>query len=259
MKKKVINKIGFLDSGLGGLTILKKFLEYTPSNYLYLADIKNIPYGQKTPEQLKKIALANVDFLLLQGVEAIIIACHTLTAHTIDYLRARYPELPIIGVIKPVIQSLCDISAKKIGIIATTATIQSNIYYDLLQSLNQFESIFQQACPDLVPLIEAYPMNQSAIKNKLIEYLQSLKKENIDCLILGCTHYSLIKYYISELLPDCLIIGAERQMVDYSSYYFSIKNIPKLNCDIFVTQYSNAFEQNCLYILGDKIQICKIK
>ena len=242
-------KIGLIDSGLGGLTVLKELVYTYPAEYIYLADTKNLPYGEKTQGHLREIAIDNVAFLLSQNVEVIVIACHTLSAVSLAFLKETYPHITFYDVIQPVIQKAVLVSqAGSIGILGTTATVQSGWHKNLLLSYNPSLQISEQACPDLVPLIEQFPCNESLIDDKLKTYLASMIKAEVDTLILGCTHYPLVQKNIKKIIGDSInMVSAEQEI------FSSFKQKDALNfssVSIFTTKYSAEFELHCQAILS---------
>ncbi|MBI4779383.1 glutamate racemase, partial [Candidatus Falkowbacteria bacterium] len=188
--------IGVFDSGFGGLTVLKEFLRVLPYyNYIYLGDNARAPYGNKSDEAVYNYTREAVDFLFKQGCELIIIACHTASAKALrkiqqEYLPEKHPDKRVLGVVVPMVEEAVNLSRyHKLGVIGTTATINSGAYKKELEKLNDGLEIFQQACPLLVPLVEEGWTEKPEAKMILKNYLRPLKVKEIDTLILGCTHY----------------------------------------------------------------------
>lgn len=178
-------KVGIFDSGIGGLTVLKNLYKHYPNNeYIYYGDTLNLPYGTKTKEELKILATNDIDFLLSKKVDIIIIACGTVSSNCINYLNNKY-NLPIYDIISPTISYLNNSKYQNIGIIATNATIDSHIFKNNLN-----KNVYEIKTPDFVPIIENNRYNEldSTIDKYLKEY-----KDNIELLVLGCTHYPIIK------------------------------------------------------------------
>ena len=204
-------KIGAFDSGIGGTTILaavQKLLPY--EEYKYIADSKNCPYGEKSDDELKSIVTKNVEELKNWGAEIIIIACNTATTKCINYLREEYPEIKFVGT-EPAIKLAAKSNAKNILVMATPGTIASERTKSLLK-VNQREgqNITLLSCPGLADTIELnYPIQNY---QPIIEKLQELLKDQADpdVVVLGCTHYSLIKPEIEKIFPRAkLIDGAD--------------------------------------------------
>ena len=193
-------KIGILDSGIGGLTVLSSLLKKCPNHeYIYYGDTKNLPYGNKSIDELKKLASNIIEFLLEKKVDMIVIACGTVSSNLTSYLKEKY-NVKIIDIISPTINYLYNSDYKNIGVIATQATINSKIF-----STNINKNIKEVACPMFVPFIENNKKEE--LNNYFKEYLNELKY--CDLIVLGCTHYSLIKKEINEYLNIMLLDMSE--------------------------------------------------
>jgi len=185
-------RIGVFDSGIGGLTVLKRLIEEYPNNeYIYYGDTKNNPYGSKTKEELLKLSCNIIDFLLQKKVDLIVIACGTVSSNLADTLKNKY-DIKIIDIINPVINYINKSNYKKIGVIATEATVNSNIF----KSINK--DIKLVACKHFVPIIENNSYNE--LDKYINEYLRELKDR--DLIVLGCTHYPIIKDQIDKYLGE---------------------------------------------------------
>ena len=196
--------IGVFDSGLGGLTILKYFLKELPQyNYIYLGDSARAPYGNRSQDVIYNYTKEAVDFLFSKGCQIIIFACNTASSQALkkiqqEYLPKKYPNKKVLGVIIPLVEEATkNDRIKKIGVIGTKATIKSNVYAKELLKLNPKSKIFQKKAPLLVPLIEEGWIKKKETKMILKKYLRELKMEQVDALILACTHYPIL---IKELL-----------------------------------------------------------
>ena len=190
---------------LAGLTVLKEYLKIMPNeNYIYYADTKNLPYGNKTKEQIIEYAEHIVEYLIFQNVKAVVIACGTASSLAYEHLKAKY-NIPIFDIITPTISSL---KSNRIGIMATEASVKSHIWENKIHKENPDTSVFSVACPKLVPLAEKNNFNSISAKFAIKKYLKDLKKGNIDTLILGCTHYPLFRNIIEkELTNDVNIVN----------------------------------------------------
>lgn len=201
--------IGIFDSGLGGLTVLKAVASLLPNeDIVYFGDSKRTPYGSKSKETIINFSKQNVAFLLEKEVKAIVIACNTASSNAIDELKKEF-SIPFIEVIKP--GSL--VGAKvtknnKIGVIGTKATIESNAYINNITAINKNFSVYQKCCPLLVPFVEEgklwwnHPITLAIVKN----YLDELLLQDIDTLVLGCTHYPLLLETIKKVVLDKVTI-----------------------------------------------------
>lgn len=201
--------LGIFDSGLGGLTIVKEVIKALPAyQLLYFGDTARTPYGTKGRKTIIKYALEDADFLIKQGARIIVVACNSASAVALDDLRTKY-QLPIFEVITPAVQQAVKATKnKRIGIIGTRATANSQIYAQLIRQIDPAIKVFSQACPLLVPLVEEGWLNKSETKTIIKKYLAELKRQSIDTLILGCTHYPLLKGLIQPR------IGQRVELVD---------------------------------------------
>jgi glutamate racemase len=194
--------LGFFDSGVGGLTVVRAAQELLPAeDILYLGDTARLPYGSKSPETIRHFADEDVRFLISKGVKAIVVACNTATAHALPQLREQY-RVPILGVIEPGVDAaLSSPNSERIGIIATRGTIRSHAYQHALALRRTGLIIHGQATPLLVPLIEENWIDHPATRQILKSYLYPLVEKGIDTLMLACTHYPLLIPVLKELLP----------------------------------------------------------
>lgn len=224
--------IGVFDSGLGGLVVLKSFLEKLPNyNYLYLADTANLPYGEKRQSEIYSLTQKAVSFLFQQGCQLVILACNTISAEALrkiqqEWLPKHYPTRRVLGVIRPTVEVVGELTNReklKVGVLATSATVNSRAYVRELKKINPLVKISQQPAPQLVPLIEKYWGKELNFSSKLDYYLkQYLSKfpDDLDFLILGCTHYSLIYPQICQLVsPKTKIITQNKIIAEKLSDY----------------------------------------
>ena len=194
--------LGFFDSGVGGLTVVRAVQELLPAEtILYLGDTARLPYGSKSPETIRQFADEDVRFLIARGVKAIVVACNTATAHALPNLHEKY-RIPILGVIEPGVEAALSCpDAVRIGIIATRGTISSHAYQHALALRRTGLLIHGQATPLLVPLIEENWIDHPATRQVLKTYLDPLVEKGIDTLMLACTHYPLLIPVLKDLLP----------------------------------------------------------
>ncbi len=194
--------IGVFDSGLGGLSVLREIRQLMPDESLcYIADSHYAPYGEKSPAQICQRSIVCVDWLIEQGVKAVVVACNTATAAAIGPLRARY-ALPIIAM-EPAIKPAGEITRSgRVGVLATAGTLSSQKYESLLRQHARHISVINQACPGLVEIIESGDFSSVALRELLDKYLAPLRQAQIDTLILGCTHYPLIRSLITERVGE---------------------------------------------------------
>lgn len=197
--------IGVFDSGLGGLTSVRRFLQVLPGeDIIYLGDTGRVPYGSRSRETIIKYALQDAAFLYAHNIKAMVIACNTVCATALDVLRQKY-DIPVFEVVEPAVSKAAQVTKNgRIGLIGTEATIHSGAYERLLAKHAPESRVFGKACPLFVPLVEngRIHVGDTVIETVAEEYLEELKKENIDTLILGCTHYPLLSSVISKTMGD---------------------------------------------------------
>lgn len=195
--------LGFFDSGVGGLTVVRAARQLLPhEDIIYLGDTARVPYGSKSPETIRRFAAEDVQFLLTQGVKAIVVACNTATAHALPMLRETF-RVPILGVIEPGVDAvLKDLTTDRVGIIATRGTIRSHAYQHALAQRRTGLIIHAQAAPLLVPMIEEAWLDHPATEAALKTYLDPMVDKGLDALLLACTHYPLLIPTLKKFLPD---------------------------------------------------------
>lgn len=192
MGKKII---GIMDSGVGGLTVEREIAREFPGNdIIYIGDTARVPYGGRSVETIKQFSLKLLNFLLAKKVTVVVIACNTISATCLKYLQKHSP-VPVIGVIDPTVGEVLRSKINNIGIIGTKATIKSNVYSYKLKNIKSISI----ACPLFVPIVEENFIKSPATKIIIKTYLKPLKN-NVDGLILGCTHYPYLKKQIAEFL-----------------------------------------------------------
>ena len=197
--------IGVFDSGIGGLTVLQKIIETLPKeNTVYLGDTARAPYGTMSVETVLRYSFENTEFLVQKGVKAVVVACNTSTAIALTQLRDSL-SIPVIGVIEPgVRRAIKSTKNKRVGVIGTEATIQSGAYTRALKEADGTVEVYSRACPLFVPLVEEGWTDNDVVEMTVKAYLGSLKQSGIDALILGCTHYPLLKKAIREFIGNAV-------------------------------------------------------
>lgn len=205
------NKIGIFDSGVGGLTVLKSLSDkYKCIDYIYIGDNKYCPYGDKTKEELLNYAKRIVNYFIEKGISIIVIACNTSCSQTLDELKQIYKNITFIGVIDSTIDIFLKSKKNNVLVIGTSATINSNIYESKIKEKNNNIKVTNLATPKLVPLIE----NMEMTKETLNEYLKPYN--NIDSIILACTHYKLIE---KEIDKNIKVINSSDSIVNTIKNY----------------------------------------
>ena len=193
--------IGVFDSGVGGLTVAKELLRQLPfEDIVYYGDTARVPYGTKSRNTIVKFSLENAFFLLKQNVKLIVVACNTSSSVSLPALRRNF-KVPIVGVIKPgALDAVKVCRNKRIGVIATSATVRSGAYSIEISRIEPSIRVFSQPCPLLVPVAEQPLIHDKIVTDIIRYYLKNLKQKRIDTLVLGCTHYPILKNLISEVM-----------------------------------------------------------
>ena len=193
--------IGVFDSGLGGLTVVKQLMRQLPQeDIVYFGDTARVPYGTKSKESIIRFSQDNVKVLLKHKVKLIVVACNSSSSYALPLLRKRY-RLPIVDVIAPGANKVVEVTKNnKVGVIATSATIQSQSYQKAIRKRSKTIKAYTQECPLFVPLVEEGWANKSLTQDIAREYLKGIKKSGIDALILGCTHYPLLKNTLTKVM-----------------------------------------------------------
>ena len=210
--------IGFFDSGLGGLTCVRPLMKRLPEEkIIYFGDTARTPYGSKAISTIRSFSSEIAEFLVSKDVKMIVIACNTVSATCLEDLRKKFPQIPIVGIIEPAARRIADTcgSQNNVGIIGTKVTIASGAYKELIEEFNHEINLYQTPCPAYVPLIE-----EGIIRNEIMDltiryYMDDFIKTNkIDKIVLGCTHYPLIRKNLNRIYPDVEIINPSDIIVD---------------------------------------------
>lgn len=201
--------IGFLDSGVGGLSVLREAIKLMPNeHYIYFGDSKNAPYGVKKVEEIKDLTYKAVEFLIEKGAKAIVIACNTATSAAVASLRVTYPSIPIIG-IEPAVKPAVELERKgSIVIMATPLTLKEKKFKNLVSKYEDRAKIVSMPCPELVEYVESGNVNGLEVKEYLQKKFEFYKDGDIASVVLGCTHYPFVKETIKE------IVGKDVPVID---------------------------------------------
>lgn len=209
--------IGVFDSGLGGLTVLAELVRALPDEkFIYFGDTARVPYGAKSPRIIQRYSTEVADHLLQYDIKLLVIACNTATAHAEAMLRERLASrespVPVLGVIEPGVAALIKRSRnQRLGVLGTRSTIKSGEYAKrILQRLPEAQ-IFSKACPLFVPLVEEGWQDKRATRLVIQEYLSEMQREEVDTVVLGCTHYPLLKAAIQSEFPDLELVDSSRE------------------------------------------------
>ncbi len=253
-------KIGIFDSGLGGLDIAKAIIKKLPQyDYIYLGDTKNLPYGDKTFEEVYNYTEKAVDFLLKNDCAIVIVACNTASSKALrtiqqNFLPKNFPDRKVLGVIIPAVEKVMENNYKKIGMISTSGTKKSRTFDLEFEKYNEELKIKTIASPKLVPLIEANKISE--IDVVLNEYIETIKNE--ECLILGCTHYALIEDKIKNIFTGKLIVQNKiipEKLEKYLTIHQVVKRklTSKSTRTFFLTKFNENYEKLARQIYKEKI------
>jgi glutamate racemase len=201
--------LGLFDSGVGGLSVMRELMRQAPAQpVVYLADQAHTPYGQRSLAEIRALSEAVTCFLLREGAQVIVIACNTASAAALRSLRDTFPEVPFVGM-EPAIKPAAEHTRTgHVGVIATEATFQGELFASLMDRFTAGITVHTQACPELVPLVEAGELDSERTRAALQRYLRPLLEEGIDELVLGCTHYPFLRRPIEQ------VVGAGVEIVD---------------------------------------------
>lgn len=241
--------IGLFDSGVGGLTVARQIFHRMPgAKVIYYGDTARVPYGGKPAEELIYLADVITGFLIEQGADVVVDACNSTSAVALEHLKATY-HIPIIGVVEPGVRAALKATQNgKIGLLATEATVNSNMHHRQITAMNPEVVLYAQACPRFVPLIERGEIDGPGVKEVAEQYLRPLQEAGIDTLILGCTHYPFLTPVLTEIL------GPEINLVDPAG-----ETVSEL-ADIIAGQHrsSDAVPEHVFYVSGDHLHFKEI-
>ena len=206
--------IGIFDSGVGGLTVVGKIQEMlSGENLIYFGDTARVPYGTKSKETVTKFSVENVEFLMEHNVKLVIVACNTASSLSLEFLKRCF-RVPIIGVIEPGAREAVSATRNnRIGVIGTHATVSSGAYEKAIRKISPRYSVWTQACPLFVPLVEEGWADKAVTKTVTQTYLKPLKEKSVDTLIMGCTHYPILKDLLKKVMgKDVVLVDSAREV-----------------------------------------------
>ncbi|UNC90885.1 glutamate racemase [Candidatus Contubernalis alkaliaceticus] len=210
---EALKSIALLDSGVGGLTVVKEILDQLPhERIVYFGDTARMPYGPRPQEEVRKFSMQIIDFLQTQDIKLVIVACNSASAAGLPYYQQNV-KYPVIGVIEPGVRAALSYTAiKKVGVIGTDGTINSGAYEECIRRLDPQVEIYSMACPLFVLIVENNLITAKETKKVAEEYLKPLKEVGVDVLILGCTHYPLMAEVIQEVMgPKVRLISSAEE------------------------------------------------
>jgi glutamate racemase len=253
--------IGIFDSGVGGLTVFRAIEQRLPNESLiYLGDTARIPYGVRSAATIERYALECANFVRSRGVKAIVIACNTASALAANYLRSQF-ELPITGVIRPGSRRAVEATRNgHIGVIATEATVGSGAYERAMLAINDGLKIISCACPLFVPLAEEGWLNHPVTRQVAEEYLAGLRSSRVDTLVLGCTHYPILRPVIEDTMGDHIrFIDSGEAVADQIANMLEERDLirkdeqPRFE-EFFVTDSADRFRRVAERFLGRPLE-----
>lgn len=272
--------IGIFDSGLGGLTILKQIIKLLPQyHYQYLGDNARAPYGDRSSEKIYEFTKQGVEFLFKQGCALVILACNTASAVALrrlqqEWLTTNYPDRRILGIVIPTVEAVISLTTKRpkrVGVIGSRATIVSNVYGKEIEKRDAtlLATLTQKSCPLLVPFIEEGMSKNIAATMILKQYLRPLKQKQVTLLVLGCTHYAIMKKKIQSIMGRSVIVldpGSivARSFQKYLERHPEIKtrlalpHAAETRIEFFTTDISEKFQSSAARFWGKGVPIKKI-
>jgi glutamate racemase len=256
--------IGIFDSGLGGLTVVRQLRRLLPREHLvYLGDTARVPYGNKSQKTIQRFSSEDTQFLLRHRVKLVVVACNTSTALALEHLQSKF-DCPFIGVIRPGAEAAIQETRNgRIGVIGTSATIQSGAYEKQIRKLARVSRVFSKACPLFVPLVEEGCGNIQMTRCIIRHYLTPVLTHRIDTLILGCTHYPLLKSAIQQVVGRRIHLvdsaencaAAVRQFLRENQMETSHRGTGRL--ELFVTDHPFSFSKSAKVFLGERVPMAK--
>ncbi|NQY28137.1 MAG: glutamate racemase [Flavobacteriaceae bacterium] len=253
------NPIGVFDSGVGGISIWKEIHQLLPNeSSIYLADSINTPYGQKSKQEIIDLCFKNTDLLLKKGCKLIVVACNTATTNAIKQLRVTY-NIPFIGIEPAIKPAALNSKTKSIGILATKGTLSSELFNNTTELYSENIKIVEQVGVGLVELIEAGYIDSEEMINLLKKYLNPMVKENIDHLVLGCSHYPFLIPIIKKIIPKNIsIIDSGKAVAKQVEIILSEQNLLSNNNNNILNEfYTNSNTTVIKAILNNKYPVSK--
>lgn len=253
------------DSGVGGLTVARELMLQLPhESIVYVGDTARVPYGPKSPDAVRRYSREIAAYLLEQGVKIVVVACNTATAHALDMLRAELP-VPVVGVVEPGARAAVagdehHATPRRVGVIGTVGTVRSGAYERAIRVLAPDAHVVARACPLFVPLVEEGWLDHPATKLVAHEYLDPLRDDGLDTLVLGCTHYPLLKPLVARVLgPSVRLIDSARETAAATGRVLAAASLaasgPRATAHRFVvTDAPEQFAHVAAHLLGAPLQ-----
>jgi glutamate racemase len=258
--------IGVFDSGVGGLTVVKRLMSAVPNeSIVYFGDTARVPYGSKSNDTVIEYSIQNTKFLLQKNVKAVVVACNTASSIALEVLKKTF-DVPIIGMIEPgAFYAIENTRNNKIGVIGTRATINNHAYSNQLRKLKDNLTVYEKACPLFVPLAEEGWIEHRATYEIAEEYLNELKEKDIDTLILGCTHYPILSKVIQDVIGDNVklidsgVASSEVVRDEIDRIGLATNSSANGNISLYVSDVSTNFKSIAELFLGQSVnEIIKV-
>ncbi|MCK4486178.1 MAG: glutamate racemase [Desulfobacterales bacterium] len=259
--------IGIFDSGIGGLTVVNALKRHLPDyDILYFGDTARTPYGTKSPETVVQYAIEDAEMLLRKGAQMLVVACNTASSVATGTLKERF-DVPILEVISPAVNmAVSDPKRTRVGVIGTRATVNSGVYENKIKAIRPEMKVYGQPCPLLVPLVEEGWLKKGETRKIVKKYLHPLKLKQIDILILGCTHYPLLKEIIQVKIGKRVKIIDSSEALSDSVMDF-LRHNPHVDsrlrkdgtCQFYVSDVTEQFQKIAGTILKTTVTLEHIK
>lgn len=229
------------------MTVLRAIRNrFSRIDLIYLGDTARVPYGNKSKETVIRYSIECAEFLMSKGIDVLVVACNTASSQALDVLREKL-EVPVLGVVEPGVKKALEVTRGKVGVIGTRSTIRSEAYQKLLRKAGV--EVFSKACPLLVPLVEEGLLDGEITRGVVRMYLEELKEQGIDTLILGCTHYPLLKGPIQDFLPSVAIVDSSDTVA--AELEPLVHNEGSARTELYFTDKSQNLEDLIRIILGE--------
>ena len=262
MEKPDRRPIRVFDSGIGGLTAMKELIKILPNeDLIYFGDTARVPYGSHSPETIRRYAQQDLSFLLRQGVKAVLIACGTVSSTALELL-CSLTDIPVIGVIEAAAaKAVAESRNRKVAVLATKATISSHAYRDAIRRIDGSFTVIEKACPLFVPLIEnGYSDRNNSVTGMVADdYLKEILPLGVDTVILGCTHYPLIKDIIGDHMPGVTVVEAGKEAAIRLAEVLEELSLRSGTGEpgsrrYVVSEKTESFNATCEFFLGEHIR-----